>query len=322
VFSLHFVSFPAALAAVLLAGLPVSGGAAEFPEKPVRLIVGFGVGGGSDQIARLIARDLPAIWGQSVPVENRPGADGMIAAAAIANGPADGYNLAVITNGHTISPAQRSVPYDPVESFAPVILVASTPNFLVVHPSLPVHSVKQLIALAKARPGEISFGSSGGGTSAYFASEMFRQMAGLDVVHVPYKGSAQAAIGILSGEVQMMFGALATIHAHIKAGRLRVLAISAPQRWEQEPGVPTVAESGLKGFQAASWYGVLAHAKTPPEIVRKINADMVKVVKAPALSQALKAQGFDVIANSPEQFREVIKADLVRWAAVVKNSRN
>jgi tripartite-type tricarboxylate transporter receptor subunit TctC len=185
-----------------------------------------------------------------------------------------------------------------------------------------VHNVKQLIALAKARPGELSFGSSGTGTSAYFASEMFRQMAGLDMVHVPYKGSAQAAIGLLSGEVQMMFGALSTIHAHIKAGRLRVLAISSPQRWSQEPGVPTVAENGLKGFQAASWYGILAHAKTPPDIVRKINADIVKVVTAPALSQSLKAQGFDVIAGTPEQFREVIKADLVRWAAVVKNSRN
>jgi tripartite-type tricarboxylate transporter receptor subunit TctC len=309
-----------ALAAVFLAA--ASAGSAEFPDRPVRMIVGFGVGGGSDLIGRLIAKDLAVVWGQSVPVENRPGADGAIAAAAIANGPADGYNLAVITNGHTISPAQRSVPYDPVESFAPVILVASTPNFLVVHPSLPVHSVKQLIALAKARPGALSFGSSGTGTSAYFASEMFRQMAGLDMVHVPYKGSAPAAIGLLSGEVQMMFGALSTIHAHIKAGRLRVLAISSPQRWAQEPSVPTVAESGLKGFQAASWYGILAHAKTPPDIVRKINADIVKVVSAPALSQSLKSQGFDIIANTPEEFREVIKADLIRWAGVVKNIKN
>lgn len=309
-----------AVAAVFLAA--ASAGSAEFPDRPVRMIVGFGAGGGSDLIARLIAKDLPALWGQSVPVENRPGADGAIAAAAIASGPADGYNLAVITNGHTISPAQRSVPYDPVESFAPVILVASTPNFLVVHPSLPVYNVKQLIALAKAKPGALSFGSSGGGTSAYFASEMFRQMAGLDMVHVPYKGSAQAAIGLLSGEVQMMFGALSTIHAHIKSGRLRVLAISSPQRWAQEPSVPTVAESGLKGFQAASWYGILAHAKTPPDIVRKINADIVKVVNAPALSQSLKSQGFDIIANTPEEFREVIKADLIRWAGVVKNIKN
>jgi len=309
-----------AAAAVLLAA--ASAGSAEFPDRPVRMIVGFGAGGGSDLIARLIAKDLPALWGQPVPVENRPGADGMIAASAIAGGPADGYNLAVITNGHTISPSQRSVPYDPVESFAPVILVASTPNFLVVHPSLPVYNVKQLIALAKARPGALSFGSSGGGTSAYFASEMFRQMAGLDMVHVPYKGSAQAAIGLLSGEVQLMFGALSTIHAHIKSGRLRVLAISSPQRWAQEPNVPTVAENGLKGFQAASWYGILSHAKTPPEIVRKINADIVKVVHAPALNQSLKSQGFDVIANTPEEFREVIKSDLVRWAAVVKNARN
>ncbi len=312
--------FRVALAAVFLAA--ASAGSAEFPDRPVRMIVGFGAGGGSDLIARLIAKDLPALWGQSVPVENRPGADGAIAAAAIASGPADGYNLAVITNGHTISPAQRSVPYDPVESFAPVILVASTPNFLVVHPSLPVHSVKQLIALAKAKPGALSFGSSGTGTSAYFASEMFRQMAGLDMVHVPYKGSAPAAIGLLSGEVQMMFGALSTIHAHIKAGRLRVLAISSPQRWPQEPSVPTVAESGLKGFQAASWYGILAHAKTPPDIVRKINADIVKVVNAPALSQSLKSQGFDIIANTPEEFKEVIKADLIRWAGVVRNIKN
>jgi tripartite-type tricarboxylate transporter receptor subunit TctC len=315
-------AFHAALVALLPAVLLAAPACAEFPEKPVRMIVGFGAGGGSDLVARLIARDLPALWNQPVPVENRPGADGMIAASAIANGPADGYNLAVITNGHTISPAQRTVPYDPVESFAPITLVASTPNFLVVHPSLPVHNVKQLIALAKARPGELSFGSSGGGTSAYFASEMFRQMAGLNMVHVPYKGSAQAAIGLLSGEVQMMFGALSTIHAHIKSGRLRVLAISSPQRWAQEPTVPTVAENGLKGFQAASWYGILAHAKTPPEIVRKLNADIVRVINAPALSQSLKTQGFDIVANSPEQFREVIKADLVRWAEVVRKSKS
>lgn len=261
--------------------LAVSAFGQTFPAKPVRLIVGFPAGGGTDTLARLLSRKLADTWPQALVAENRPGADGAIAAELVAKAPADGYTLAMISNGHTITPFQRQLAYDPLKDFAPVTLVASIPNLLLVHPSLPVKTVKDLVALAKAHPGELSFGSSGTGTSPYLAMELLKSMAGIDMVHVPYKGSSPAVFDLMGGHIQVMFGAISTTLAYVKSGKLVALAVSSPRRWPAVPNLPTVAESGFAGFEASSWYGVLAPAGTPPAIVNKLQADMAAAVNAP-----------------------------------------
>ena len=292
---------------------------AQFPERPVRLLVGFGAGGGTDISARLIAKSLTETWGRSVVVENRPGADASIATAEIARSKPDGYNLLITTTAIAITPSQQKQPWDPQSSFEPITLIGTAHSLVVVHPSLPVQSVKQLIALAKARPGAITYGSSGTGTVPYLATELFMLETGTRMVHVPYKGSGPAGIGILSGETQLLFAAILSVLPTVKAGRLRAIAVTSPRRNALVPDIPTLDESGLPGFDTATWYGAFAPAKTPREIVRRLNDDFVKAIRSPEVRSNLEQQGYGVEGSSPEELARLVKSDLVKWLRVIKS---
>jgi tripartite-type tricarboxylate transporter receptor subunit TctC len=292
--------------------------AAQFPERTVRLLVGFGAGGGTDVSARMIAKSLTETWGRSVVVENRPGADASIATAEIARAKPDGYNLLITTTAIAITPFQQKQNWDPQASFEPVTLIGSSHSLVVVHPSLPVLSVKQLIALARARPGAITYGSSGTGTVPYLATELFQMETGTRMVHVPYKGSGPASIGILSGETQLLFAAILSVLPSAKAGRLRAIAVTSPKRNPLVPEVPTLAESGLPGFDTATWYGAFAPAKTPKEIVMKLNEDLVKAIRSPEVRTNLEQQGYAVEGSSPGELAQLVKSDLVKWSRVIK----
>jgi tripartite-type tricarboxylate transporter receptor subunit TctC len=307
------------LVASSLIALPAPHAAAQFPERTVRLLVGFGAGGGTDISARLIARSLTETWGRSVVVENRPGADASIATAEIARAKPDGYNLLVTTTAIAITPAQQKQAWDPQASFEPITLIGSAHSLVVVHPSLPVHSVRELIALARARPGAITFGSSGTGTVPYLATELFMMETGTRMVHVPYKGSGPAGIGILSGETQLLFAAILSVLPNVKAGRLRPIAVTSPKRNAMAPGIPTLSESGLPGFDTATWYGVFAPAKTPREIVIKLNEDFVKAIRSPDVRSNLEQQGYSVEGSAPEDLAQLVKSDLVKWSKVIKS---
>jgi tripartite-type tricarboxylate transporter receptor subunit TctC len=290
----------------------------DYPSRPVRIIVGFPPGGGADTIARLLGKKLGEAWSQGIVVENRPGADAAIATELTVRSAPDGYTILMTTNAHTITPFQRKLSYDPVKDVAPVSLVASTPNLLLVHPALPVRTQSELIALAKKRPRELAFASSGTGTSPYLSMELFKMLAGIDMVHVPYKGSGPAVIDLMGGHVQVMFGAVSTTLPYVKAGKLRVLSVSSTSRIVAAPDVPTVAEAGVPGFEARSWYGLLAPAKTNPEIVQKIAADVATMLRQPDVVSFLATIGFDPVGNRPAEFAEVIRSDMVRWGKVIR----
>jgi tripartite-type tricarboxylate transporter receptor subunit TctC len=302
--------------ALLLATPPVA--AQTYPAKPVRLIVGFAAGGGTDTLARLVSKKLADIWPQPMVVENRPGADGAIATEVVAKSPADGYTLVMVSNAHTITPFQRKLAYDPVKDFAPVTLVASTPNLLLVHPALPVRNVKELVALAKSRPGELTYGSSGTGTSPFLAMELFKSMTGTSIVHVPYKGSNPAVIDLMGGNIQLMFGAIPTTLSHVKSGRLRAIAISSLKHWPSVPALPTVSESGLPGFEAATWYGVLAPAGTPAAVVNKLQSDVSGALQQADVKTYAAEMGFEAIGNKPDEFGDVIRRDMAKWGKVIR----
>jgi tripartite-type tricarboxylate transporter receptor subunit TctC len=291
----------------------------KFPSETVRLIVGFSAGGGTDTASRAVAEKLAEMWGVSVVVENRPGADGSIAAAAVAAAPPDGHTIAIVSNAHTITPSTTQLAYDAVESFRPITMLASQPNLLLLHPSLEANTVQELIALALSKPGDLTFGSSGEGTSPYLAMQRFMMMSGTEMVHVPYKGSAPAVLGIVSGEVDLMFGAVTTTLPHVKTGALKAIAVSTRERIPVAPEIPTVAESGLEGFEAASWYGALTPAGTPDEIVKALNEGFVAALTAPDVNSRLESAGFDVVANSSEEFGAIIKSDIQTWGEVIKN---
>lgn len=305
-----------ALSAVFLAG-GVSAMAQTYPAKSVRLVVGFAAGGGTDTISRVIGKKLADVWPHALVVENRPGADGSIATALAAQAAPDGYTLVMVSNAHTITPFLRKLPYDPVKDFAPVTLAASTPNLLVVHPTLPVRSVKELVALAKARPGELTFGSSGAGTSPFLAMELLKLMTKTNIVHVAYKGSNPAVIDLMGGHIQLMFGAIPTVGPHVKSGKLRAIAISSPKRWPLFPDLPTVSET-LPGFEAATWYGVLAPAGTPPAIVNKLQNDMAGVLQQPDVRAYITGSGFAPIGNKPDEFAQIIQRDMQKWGKLLR----
>jgi tripartite-type tricarboxylate transporter receptor subunit TctC len=308
----------------LLILLPLSFGvgrllhAQGYPAKPVRIIVGFAAGGGTDVLARLVSRKLADSWPHALVVENRPGADGSIATEIVSKAPADGYTLTMITNAHTITPFQRKLAYDPVKDFAPITQTAFTPNLLVLHPSLPVKSVKEFIAFARSHAGQLTFGSSGTGTSPYLAMELFKVMTNTNIVHVPYKGTGAAVIDLMGGHVQVMFGSVSGTLPHVRNGRLRAIAISSPGRWPTLPEIPTVAESGVAGFEASTWYGALAPAGTPATVVSKLQNDFVAVLKADDVRKSLLDMGFGVIGGTAAELGETIRNDIVRWGKLMK----
>jgi tripartite-type tricarboxylate transporter receptor subunit TctC len=298
-------------------------GAEEYPGKPVRLIVPFAAGGGNDTVARAIAQQLSAGLGQQVYVENRAGAGGVVGAELAAKAPADGYTLFLGGVGsHAVNPKlHANLPYDPIRDFAPITLIASAPSVLVVHPSVPAGTLKEFTALAKARPGKFNYASNGNGSSAQLAAVMYESMAGVEMVHVPYKGLAPALADLLSGEVQLMFSSMVAIIPHIKAGRLRALAVTGRKRSPLLPEVPTIAESGLPGYEAGSWYGILAPAGTPRDIVMKLNAETVKALKQPEVRERLANEGAEAIGGTPEEFAAHIRAELARMGKMIADGR-
>ena len=293
-----------------------------YPNKPIRLIVPFPPGGTTDILARSVGNELTKSLGQPVVVENRSGAAGNIGADAVAKSAPDGYTLLMGTVGtHGInSGLYAKMPYDAVKDFAPITIVAAVPNMLVLHPSVPAKTVKELIDLAKANPGKITFASSGAGTSIHLSGELFKTMAGVDILHVPYKGSSPALTDLVGGQVNIMFDNMPSALPLVKGGRLRAIAVTTSKRSATMPDLPTMAEAGLPGFDASSWFGVLAPAGTPKDIINKLNAAIVKALGTPEMKDKLSSQGAEPIGNTPEQFATHIQSELVKWAKVIKES--
>ena len=298
-------------------------GAQSYPSKPIRLVVPYPPGGPLDIMARAIGQKLTEAWSQPVVVDNRAGAGGNIGADLVAKSPADGYTLlmgAVAT--HAINPTlYGKVPYDPVKDFAPVALVAQVPNILVVNPALPVKSVKELIELARARPGYLNFGSGSTGSTGHLAGELFKTMAGVQMVHIPYKGGAPAMADLLAGQVQLMFDNLANALPNVRAGRLRALAVTTLARSPAMPDLPTIAESGLPEFDLTTWFGLMVPAGTPADIVAKLNAETVRALNAKDMRERLEKMGAEPPANNtPEHFAAFIRAEAAKYAKVIKDS--
>ena len=306
----------------LFACIATVASAQSYPNRTIRLVVPFPAAGTTDILARAAAQKLTEAFGQSVVVDNRPGAAGNIGSDLVAKSAPDGYTLLMGTVGtHAINPSLYSkMPYDHVKDFVPVVLVAGVPNVLVVNPALPVNSVADLIKLAKDKPGQINFASSGSGTSIHLSGELFKTMAGVDITHVPYKGSSPALVDLIGGQVQIMFDNLPSALPQIKAGKLRAIAVTSLKRAPVLPDVPTISESGLPGFEASSWFGVLAPAGTPAPIVARINAEVNKWLQSAEAREKLLSQGAEAAGGSPEQFANHIRAESEKWAKVVKAS--
>lgn len=306
---------------VSMIGAASGAGAPAYPNKPIRFVVPFAPSGGNDLIARLIGAKLSESWGQQVVVDNRPGAGGNIAAEIAARSAADGYTIFLFNSTNAIAPSLfKSVPFDPIKDFEPVVLIATSPFALVVHPSTPVKSVKELIALAKSKPGVLTYASGGNGSSTHLAAEEFKQLAGIDMIHVPYKGGGPALIDVIGGRVTMYFSSLPPSLPHIKAGRLRALGITSKQRSPLLPDLPTISEVALPGFESGSSYGIVVPAHTPKAIVLKMNTEVARLVATPEVSARLKEQGLQIGAGSPQDFGRFMKAEIAQWARVIKAS--
>jgi tripartite-type tricarboxylate transporter receptor subunit TctC len=311
------------LAVTLAIAAPHAPAAADaYPARPIRFVVAFPPGGGTDIIARSIAQKLSGRLSQQVVVDNRPGAGGNIGTDVVAKSAPDGYTLLMGSAGPLAINASlfASMPFDPIRDLAPVTLAASTPNVLVVHPSLKAATVKELIALAKAHPGEINFASSGHGTPAHLAGELFNTMAGVKLVHVPYKGASPALADLLGGQVQIMFSTMPPALPHVKDGKLRALAVTSLKRSPAAPGLPTVDEAALPGFEANTWHGVVLPAGAPPAIIARLNREIVAILHQPDVVERLSAQGAEPVGSTPEEFAAYIRSETVKWAKVVRES--
>jgi len=313
----------AALAATLLVpGAVFAQGLGEtYPARPVRVVIGLAPGGGTDIQARLFSQKLSENLGRPFVVENRTGAGGTIAYAQVAKSPPDGYTLMGVTSGYTITPAVYSkLPYDPVKDFAPISLVAQAPFLLLTHPSLPVRSVKDLLALARAKPAMLDCGSAGHGSSTHMAYELFRTMAGVNIAHIPYKGTGPALIDAMAGQVHMLFGNVLSSLTHVKTGRLRALAVTTAKRSMVLPDLPTVSESGVPGYENSTWFGLLAPAGTPAAVLNKLNAELVKASQSPDIVDRLAPDGGEPVGSTPEQFGRHLALEIARWRKVVKDA--
>ncbi len=309
-------------ALLALPGLAGAADAAAYPAKPLRFVVTFAPGGGTDIFARAIAHKFNETWGQPVIVDNRAGGNGNIGADLVAKASADGYTILVTTNATiVINPHLSQLPYDPVKDLAPISQLATLPFVLLVHPSLQVKSVPELIALARAKPGQLNYGSSGGGGGAHLSGEMLKTTAKIDMTHVPYKGAAPALVALLGGEVQFMFVSILTATPLIESNKLRAIAVSGLKRSPALPNVPAVAEApGLAGFETDLWYGMLAPAKTDPKIVTKLHLETRRVLELPEFRNRFEPTGTQMVGSSPAEFARTIKADLAKWAVVIKSS--
>jgi tripartite-type tricarboxylate transporter receptor subunit TctC len=307
-----------ALAAVLV--LPLVASAQAYPAKAVRILCPFPPGGGVDITARALAHELSALLGQPVIVENRPGAGGNVAAAEVARSAPDGHTLFVTLNAlHAISPhLYAKLPFDAMKDFAFITPLVSFNNVLVVNPAGPAQSVQEVIALAKREPGKLTFASSGNGTNIHLVGELFKMRAGVDMVHVPYKGSAPALTDLMGGNVTMMFDTIPSAVSHIKGGKLRALGVTGAKRSPLFPDVPTLAESGLPGYEVVSWYGLIAPASTPSEIIGRLNAEAVRAADSKGFRDRMEPLGFEIVTSTPQKMVQMLKADSERWASVIK----
>jgi tripartite-type tricarboxylate transporter receptor subunit TctC len=300
--------------------VPVTAMAQPYPSRPIRIIIPFGPGGPSDLLARTVGQRLTEAWGQQVIIDNRPGANGVVGSELAARSAPDGYTLVMATNGtHGINASLfPKLPYDTVRDFAPITRIGLAPYLLVAHPSLPVRSVKELIQLAQARPGELTWSS--GGSPSQLAAELFKKTARINAVVVPYKGNAPAVSAVISGEVSLVFGGIAQSAPQVKAGRLRALGVASLQRSAAMADVPAIAESGLPGFEAGAWYGLLAPGATPRAVIERLNTEVVRILRVPEIQQRLRSEAFDLAADTPEQFAAVIHAEIAKWAPIVRDA--
>ena len=315
----------AAASVVALAGLgstaPALAQGGSYPSKPLKIIVPYPPGGFNDTLARTLSVKLQAAWGQPVLVENRPGGATVIGLDQVAKAPADGYTLAIVPFSFAVNPfIFAKLPYDSQKDFTPITLAATTANLLAVHPSLPVNSVKELIALAKAKPGSLSYASTGIGSSNHLSMEKFKQMAGVDITHVPYKGSGPAVTDLIGGQVQVMFDNISNVLPHVKSGKLKVLAVTTPARSPLLPEVPTVAESGVPGYEVAVWFGIAAPAGTPKPVVDKLNGEIVNVLKQSDVKAQFAALGVEAVGTGAEAFAAHIAAQRTMWSKVVRDA--
>ena len=317
----------AVLACVFVNALFASYSAAQgltstYPAKPIRIVVPFSPGGPADMIARPIAQGLTESWSQQVIVDHRAGAGGTIGAELLAKSPPDGYTLMIATPGIVaVNPGlQSKLPYDTLRDFAGVTNAVTSANIMVVHPSMPVASVVDLIRIARARPGQMTYASSGNGSASHLGTEMFKSMAKVDIVHIPYKGAAPGVIDLIGGHVQLMIIGIPVALPQVRTGKLKALGVTTVKRSPAAPEIPTLNESGLPGYEVVNWYGVIAPAKTPRDIVLKLNAELRRILHAPEMRPRLQAQGFEPAGNTPEEFDAYIRSELAKWTKVVKQS--
>jgi tripartite-type tricarboxylate transporter receptor subunit TctC len=292
-----------------------------YPSRPIRMIVAYPPGGGTDQVGRVMAEQLTVTLGQNVVVDNRGGATGNIGTELASRALPDGYTLLmgnVAPNAVNVS-LFKKLPFDPVKDFSPVSLVAITPNILVAHPSIPVKTIKELIAFAKAKPGTLNFPSAGVGSSSHLAGELLKSLAGISMVHIPFKGGGPALVAVIAGEVQVMFATMPAAMPHVKSGKVKPVAVTTAKRSQAMPELPTIAESGVKGYDASTWYGLLAPARTPQSIVTRLHGDTVKILAGPT-RQRLEAQGFEPDGGTPAEFAAYIKSEIIKWAKVIKDA--
>jgi tripartite-type tricarboxylate transporter receptor subunit TctC len=310
---------PAATAVALLLALPATVLAQAWPSKPIRVVVPFPAGGGIDTVARIVVPKMSEALGQPMVIDNRSGAGGTVGTEVVARATPDGHVLLATFASHSMNATlYRDLSYDTEKAFAPISLIATVPNILVVHPSLPAKTVGDLISLARKRPGDINYASVGNGTPAHLSAELFNLMAGVRMTHIPYKGAAASIIGMITGETQLTFTTVLIALPHVKAGKLRPLAVATLARTPLLPEVPTVDQSGLKGYESIAWYGLLAPAGTPGPVVDRLNAELVRSVQTPEVRENLLRQGTEIVASSPARFAQIIREDIVKWTKVVK----
>lgn len=304
--------------AVILAAASGYAGAQSFPMRPVRLISPFPPGGFNDILSRLVGQKLTESWGQQVVVDNRPGANMIVGTNLAAKSPPDGYTMVMAAIPHAINPGLYKLPYDSVKDFTPIVMICFVPNLLVVHPSTPANTVKELIAYAKANPGKLSFGSVGSGSSSHMAGELLKVTAGIDMVHIPYKGAAPALTDLMAGRVQVYIGATTSVLPHVRTGRLRALGVTSTKRVSSLPEYPTVIESGVPGFDVSSWYGLLGPAGMLPALVGKISTDVRRVSNTPDVRERLLKDGAETADDTSAEFAAAIRNDIQKWKQVVK----
>jgi tripartite-type tricarboxylate transporter receptor subunit TctC len=308
--------------AILLAPIADAAAQTAYPTKPVSLLIAFPPGGPSDVLSRIVGKKLDQILGQPFIMDNRPGAGGNIAAEAAATAPADGHTLLMGNNSilATNAALYKKINFNAERDFAPISLVGSQANILVVNPNVPAKSMAELIALLRANPGKFNYASSGHGAAAHLSAELFKTEAKVDITHVPYKGAAPALTDVMAGHVQMMFATAASVVPHIRSGKVRALAVTPIRRTAVFPDLPTIDELGLKGFDATTWHGLVAPAKTPPDVIAKLHRATVEALKDPAVRKSLTGLGVDIVGNTPEEFAAYIKAEIPKWTAIVKAS--